>query len=163
MQYRMAAAMRAAVAAAIWTAVMAVFAAAGQQVPRGSLAGQPEIAGEIRDPATGDRWLLERDPAVPGGPGRLVRLAAGEPMPPQAARAGREQEKASPPVIRAGDRVGVEEHTAAMDAELEAVALSGAPSGARLRVRLKIGGRVVNAVALSPGRAAIRAAAGERP
>jgi hypothetical protein len=165
----MAAAMRAAVAAAtIMAAMKAAFpastaAGAGWSAARPALAGQPDIAGEIRDPATGDCWLLERNPAAPGGPGRLVRIAAGEPMPRQAAKAGRQKEKASPPAIRAGDRVVVEEHTAAMDAELEGVALNGARSGSMLRVRLKIGGRVVNAVALAAGRAAIRPAAGVRP
>ncbi len=161
--------MKATVAATtIMAAMLAVFpaaaaAAAGRPAPPGACAEQPEVAGEICDPATGDRWLLERDPAVPGGPGRLVRIAAAGPMPRLAASAGRQRQKPSPQTIRAGDRVVVEEHAAAMDAELEGVALSGARSGAMLRVKLKMGGRVVNALVLGPGRVEIRSAAGVRP
>ena len=56
-------------------------------------------------------------------------------------------------MIRAGDALLVEEHTAVVDARLEAVALESAAKGARFKARLKIGGKVVRAVAISPGRA----------
>ncbi len=109
-----------------------------------------EIVREIDDPHTGSRWLLMRDLSHPGGPGRL--LLAGEfrnHLRPS-------QPGVEPPrtVIRAGDRLVVEENTAVVEARLEAVALGPAVVGSPLDVRLKIGGKVVRAVALGPGRAA---------
>jgi flagella basal body P-ring formation protein FlgA len=56
-------------------------------------------------------------------------------------------------VIRTGDALLVEEHTAVVDARLEAVALESAAKGARFKTRLEIGGKVVRAIAISPGRA----------
>lgn len=154
------------IAAAIFTAGLA--GAASQKVARAFPAAAPTAASnivrEIGDPATGDRWLLERDPAAPGGPGRLVRVSVGEDTPTQDASGQCRDDRTLPPrVIHAGNRVVVEEHTAVMDAELEGVALNGARSGASLRVRLKIGGRVVSAVALGPGRVAITPVRGARP
>ena len=67
------------------------------------------------------------------------------------------------PVIHAGDRLTVEEHTAVADAALEARALNPAARGSALEVRLAIGGRVVRAVALGPGRAAFQREIGGRP
>jgi flagella basal body P-ring formation protein FlgA len=61
------------------------------------------------------------------------------------------------PVIRAGERLIVEESTAVVDARLEAVALGPAAIGSPLNVKLAIGGKVVRAVALAPGRAAFQA------
>lgn len=109
-------------------------------------ANQP-VLREIVDPHSGVHWLLVRDAAHPGGPGRLLEL------PPDSAL-----ETTVPPalpVIRIGDRVRVEEHTSIADAVLDSVALGTAGPGAPLRVRLKIGGRIVQAVALAPGRAAL--------
>jgi hypothetical protein len=57
-------------------------------------------------------------------------------------------------IIRAGDKVVVEEHSATTDAYLEGLALGPAGPGSALNVRLSIGGRVVRAVAVAPGRAA---------
>jgi len=67
------------------------------------------------------------------------------------------------PVIRAGDRLIVEEKTAVAEVRLEAVALGPAGNGFPLLVRLKIGGRVVRAVALGPGRAAFAPETEARP
>lgn len=118
---------------------------------------QGEIVREIDDPHTGDRWLLMRDNNLPGGPGRLV-LVAGERN-----RAGAIQRPANwgsetlhLPMIRAGDQLIVEEHTAIADAVLEARAMNPAALGSMLNVRLAIGGRVVRAVAAGPGRASIQ-------
>lgn len=116
----------------------------------------PELAAgvvlkEIDDPGSGVRWLLVEDPAHPGGPGRMVAVrqsgASAEPRAPAAAK--------TRPVLRSGDAVQVEEHSAVVDASLQGVALSAARAGERLRVRLRVGGRVVTAVALGPGRAAL--------
>jgi len=136
---------------------------------RGQISGP--VVRVIDDGATGDRWLLLRDAADPGGPGRMVRVErtgaeAGaedsnrrsEPRPmgtkkqtARGAAAGAELR----PVIRADDALVVEEHTAVVDAQLEATALGSAAIGSEFEARLKIGGRVVRAIALGPGRAAL--------
>jgi hypothetical protein len=67
------------------------------------------------------------------------------------------------PVIRSGDRVIVEEHTAVVDAVLEARARRPAAAGAVFEARLAIGGRVVRVVALGPGRAQLQPETGARP
>jgi len=110
-----------------------------------------ELLKEIDDPCTGNRWLLLRDAADPAGPGRLV-LAGG----PQTGSGSAPEPLHAPGptlIIRAGDALIVEEHTARVDARLQAVALSRAEFGARFTARLKIGGRVVRVVAVAPGRA----------
>jgi len=121
---------------------------------------QGEIMREIDDPHTGDRWLLVRSDEFPGGPGRMVlvssvRGAAGSAQPIVEAPA--------PPVIRSGDRLVVEEHTAVVDAVLEARALGPAAVGAAFHARLAIGGRVVRVLALGEGRAALQPETEMRP
>ncbi len=117
-------------------------------------AGPPvqEVIRVIDDAQLGDRWLLLRDPERPGGPGRLV-LDARQSDTQGHAKKDDTQPRESSPVIRAGDALIVEEHTAVVDARLEAIALSSAAKGAEVKARLKIGGRVVWVVALAPGRA----------
>ena len=73
----------------------------------------------------------------PGGPGRLVlRQSFGNEPGAQAQEtdrcAGARQQAVPPPaaVIRAGDGLIVEEHTAVVEARLEAVALGPAVRGA---------------------------------
>lgn len=121
---------------------------------------QGEVVREIDDPHTGDRWLLVRNDQVPGGPGRLVLVAAHRNLPGgrilRLADEAREAEVL--PVIRAGDRLIVEEHTARVDAVLEARALNPAVLGSAFDVRLAIGGNRVRAIALGPGRAALQGA-----
>jgi len=126
-------------------------------IGNGAAAGDPMRGSPVReidDPSTGNRWLLERGVEHPGGPGRLVLAGRNH----AAARAGKGQSPAGEaisgmPVIRAGDVVTLVAHTAVMDAALESLALAPAAAGATLRVRLKIGGRVMEAVALGPGKA----------
>lgn len=67
---------------------------------------------------------------------------------------------AAKPVIHAGEAVQVEEHSAVVDANLQAVALSSAAPGGILRVRLRIGGRVLRARAVAAGRATLEPAGG---
>jgi hypothetical protein len=120
------------------------------------------VVREIDDPHTGDRWMLMRDPAHPEGPGRLV-LAAGPGFEPVSASTSDRRQpdplatERAPfhPVIHAGDALIVQEHTAVVDARLEAVALSPAAEWAIFRARLKIGGKVVRAVAVSAGNAVL--------
>ncbi len=142
--------------------------------PAASVRSQQQVTGavirEIDDPHTGDRWLLMRDPNRPGAPGRMVLAQAGTRRLRQVGT-----EDAAPvvswpatsvqtiPVIHAGDRLIVEENTPLVEMRLEAVALGQALSGAPLNVRLAIGGNVVRAVALGPGRAVFAQAVGVRP
>jgi hypothetical protein len=124
---------------------------------------QGQLYREIDDPSTGERWLLLRNREFPGGPGRFVRVATSG----NAAGGGSEplasQLAAALPVIRSGDRVVVEEHTAVVDAVLEARAMKPAAVGAAFEVRLSLGGRVVRVVALGPGRAVFEPETGARP
>ena len=125
-----------------------------------------EIVREIDDPHNGARWLLMRNPDHPGGPGLLV-------MVPHARSANQQRLTGGPlpspvaeplqPVIRAGERLVVEESSPVVEARLEGVSLGPAVIGSPLDVRLKIGGKVMRAVALGAGRAALQAEAGVRP
>jgi hypothetical protein len=126
---------------------------------------QGKILREIDDPHTGDRWLLLRNGKLPGGPGRLVRVADDRKKFGSAAlqTAGQPGNAALQPVIRAGDRLIVEEHTARVDALLEARALNPATLGSVLDVRLSVGGKVLRVVALGPGRAALQTETSVRP
>jgi len=125
-----------------------------------------QVVREIDDPHLGTRWLLVRDPQHPGGPGRLtmVPLVSNRTQRRRAGGAATEfVRELRLPVIRAGDRLIVEAITPVVEARLEAVALSPAEVGSMLEARLKIGGRVVPAVALGPGRAALQLESGVRP
>jgi len=141
---------------------------------QGELA-RSEIVREIDDPHTGVHWLLLRDARHPGGPGRLV-ASADSPQPEGRNQAGTTRMGGGPtaqpsepdlisyhPLIHAGDRLMVEESTPVVEAHLEAVALGPAALGSVFNVRLKIGGRVVRAVAVAPGRANLEAGTGVRP
>ncbi len=59
----------------------------------------------------------------------------------------------APLVIHAGDALVVEEHSYVVDGRLQATALGSAAAGSEFEARLKIGGKVVLAVALEAGRA----------
>lgn len=134
----------------------------GGSAPSGTnaAAATPHVQGireqnlyrEIDDPHSGAVWLLFRDSDHPGGPGRLV-LAAQQSHTRTGAAKDRAPIAESQPVIRAGDALIVEEHTAVVDARLEAIALRSASKDAQFKARLRIGGRVVRVMALGPGRA----------
>ncbi len=127
---------------------------------RAAVSSSGEVVREIDDPNTGDRWKLMRDAAHPEGPGRLMLAARPGIEPVSVKTAGGKQQaisatKGTPfhPVIHAGDKLIVEEHTGVVEARLEAVALGPAAQGAVFKARLKIGGKVVRAVAVSVGHA----------
>ena len=125
-----------------------------------------EVVREIDDPQTGDRWLLTRDPSCPSGPGRLVLAAVGLDT---AHAQGPEGSNVLPktakliPVIHTGDHLVVEENTRVAEVILEATALGPALLESPLQVRLSIGGNVVRAIALGPGRAVFVRKTGARP
>jgi hypothetical protein len=105
------------------------------------------VVREIDDRHTGQHWILMRDPTHPGGPGVLV---VEESISHDRSLAGAINQVH--PVIRAGDRVTVEESSAKFDLKLGGIALYPAAQGAPLKVRLDITGKVVPAAALGPGR-----------
>jgi hypothetical protein len=107
------------------------------------------------DPWTGARWLLAVNPAHPGGPGVLV--ADGSPA--SSVPTAQPAIVAPPPaVIRAGDRLTVEESTPVLTARYSAVALVPAALGDTFLARLTVGAAPVRVVALGPGRARLAAA-----
>jgi hypothetical protein len=124
--------------------------------------GQAEVVSEIDDPANGDRWLLRRNEQNPAGPGQFTRIP-GHALTAEGRRQAAAPEARETPMIRPGDRLVVEEHTRVADSFLEARALNPAAAGAALDVRLTIGGKVLRAVALGPGRAALQTEKGARP
>jgi hypothetical protein len=148
MMKRMQLDMRTACTAALMAACVIVAQAAGSRAVATGV-GAPAWR-VIEDPHLGRRWVLARDPEHPGGPGKLVEKAAG------AAQSGSGPKAL--PVIRAGDRVLVEENTRVARGLFEAVALGTARPGASFRVRLCVGGRVVWAIAMGPGRATLAGA-----
>lgn len=127
-------------------------------------AAPDNVLREIEDPFTGDLWLLLRDLSRTGGPGRLV-LAHQQTGAPKTADHGPAQTASAGerPIIHSGDAVIVEEHTATVDARLEAIALGPAVNGAYFKARLKIGGRVLRVAAVSPGRAVFAPESGRKP
>ena len=127
------------------------------------------VVREIDDPHTGAHWLLIRDPSHPGGPGRLLR-AEGPHNPSRQRNLARKDGAGVEPshvelhaVLHAGDRLIVEEHSPTVEARLEAVALGPAVIGSALNVRLSMGGKVVRAVVLAPGRAVLQPGMEARP
>ena len=118
------------------------------------------FGGPIRvivDPATGDRWLLRRDAAHPGGPGRWARVMRGPARGGTPGGAAPATAAAGKPVIHAGDRLIVEENTPVVEAHLEAVAMTSAAAGGAVQVRLAIGGAVLSATVRAPGLAEMTA------
>lgn len=109
------------------------------------------VLREIKDPSSGARWFILHDASHPAGPGRMLPASDFAAAGSGSASAANEP----PDVIHRGDRVVVEEHTDAAESYLESVSLGGAPAGSAFEVRLKIGGKVVRAVAMAPGRAVL--------
>jgi hypothetical protein len=104
----------------------------------------------------------EHLPEHPSTPGKSVESTSAESLAsrpkPVALVMSIKHEPVQPPVrpmIRAGDHVRVEEHSAVVDARLEAVALGSASAGSVFNVRLAIGGKVMRAIADGPGRATL--------
>ena len=138
-----------------WLLMVAVVGISAQTADSTAAVPDGEVLRQIEDPSTGALWLLVRDPSHPAGPGRLV-LARQQMKTTQRAISGGAVQPLSAavrPVIHTGDVLTVEEHTGVVDARLEALALEPAVMGAHFKARLKIGGKVVRAVAVSQGRA----------
>lgn len=102
----------------------------------------------LDDPWTGIRWQLAADPDHPGGPGRLLPGSVSSAV-PQVDRPA----APSALIIRAGDRLLVEESAAGLHARYTAVAMAPAVRGGVFLARLAVSGRAVRVVATAPGRA----------
>jgi hypothetical protein len=110
------------------------------------------IVEERTDPATGARWMLMRDAEHSAELAHWVLADAGRERPAAAGATTTEPKL----VIHAGDKIVVQEETAVVNAWLEATALTGAKDGGELRVKLKIGGRILAVRAISPGTAEMK-------
>jgi hypothetical protein len=126
-----------------------------QEALEGHLYGQVpgSLPRDIVDPCLGIRWELMVDAQHPERPGRLVQVGRGvQPRTStnpsssfEGAYAGSttgtaRAAPATPPLIRAGDRVTVIQQTAILRARFQAVALEPAVGGQTMRVRL-LGGQ----------------------
>lgn len=131
----------------------AVAEARATEPPSGSV-----VVRSVTDPATGDQWLLLRDPQHPEAPGRYLlasSLNARQPGRPRSTELEAPMRMDARRAIRSGDRILVEESTPVLETSLEGVALQSAKAGDALTVRLKVNGRIVRAIALGPGHAAL--------
>ena len=120
----------------------------------------------IEDPSTHLRWMLLKDLRHPTAPAMLV------PVPNSSACIVHDGEDRGAvesiffrppavPVIRGGEKLIVEEHSSAADAQLEGTALGPAAMGEAFRVRLKKSGKILSVVADGPGRATMLAGRSE--
>jgi hypothetical protein len=116
------------------------------------LHGQTAAIAEIDDPHSGVRWELMRDPNHPGGPGRLTQMPGKE---NGNGKPGMKVPSRPAPVIRAGDRIAIDEDSSVAVIHLEAVALRPGSIGSDIPVRLKQGGSLFHAVVVGPGRATL--------
>lgn len=133
--------------------LLLVSIAAGQQT-----ASDPHerVVRQIDDPANGVHWLLVVDDRHPGGPARLVPSTELDAQTLAAAHLLK-------PVIHGGDRLVIEEHTALVDARLQAKALGPALAGAMFMARLEATGAVLRVRAVSPGLATLESTKEARP
>jgi hypothetical protein len=150
--------------------------------PVDSLREAGEAEREFVDPCLGSHWKIQTNAEHPGWPGRLVLMDAGavrggqrgnsasavsvEDKVGRVSSSSREVPRFSPNLalplaVRTGDRLIVEQDSAVLHAEFQAVALESARAGDRLRVRLSAGstaplsiaGKVVSVLVTGAGQA----------
>jgi len=97
------------------------------------------------------RWFIVRNLQSPAGPG-LMAMADESDVPNSEIPARR---SGASLVIRPGDFLLIEEHTAAADLYLEGVALESAELGGTINARLKLAGKIVKVTAVERGKAAL--------
>lgn len=98
-----------------------------------------------------DCWKLVRDPIHPAGPGDWLRLEGSGCAGRKKGEPGNLPENnGAPLVVRAGQRLLVEDHAALVEARVQAVALEPAHPGDLVQARLTAGGAVIRALVLSP-------------
>lgn len=106
----------------------------------------------VRDWGLHREWRMERDPAHPERPARLVEIpwdsAAADLNHPEPRRAAAVPQ---PPAVRAGMHVTVIRHGATAEICLRGTALGTARTGERVAVRAGLGNAVVHGVVRGPG------------
>jgi hypothetical protein len=112
----------------------------------------------IDDQATGHRWLLVKQLDRPEAPALLLQIAdapsCSKLLPAESEGRFSIAHQVFPrQIIRPGDSVILSEDSPVAEARLEAVAIQPAAAGQSLTVRLKLGGHLLRAVAIAPGRA----------
>lgn len=123
--------------------------------------GSPIVARIARSGSS--CWILTRDRDDPALPGLWQRGSGPDCKNPQPAGVSVASHAYAPLVIRAGDRVIVEDHSPMVDARLQAIALQSAHAGESLRARLVAGGGMVRVLAEGPGQAVLAPQEGLRP
>lgn len=103
----------------------------------------------LLDRGTGQTWALSEETQIPGAPRRMERVSAGA-----SARTLAENNSGNTipePAIRTGDKLIAIDCRAGVEAHLEATALGPAQIGHELKVRTKVFGATLVAVAVKPG------------
>ena len=118
--------------------------------------GQPWHQGDdyrreriVEDVGTGMAWLVVRNVLHPSSPDRMFPVSCDGFERPRR----RNVRKLANLIIHAGDSVIVTDQSLVLYARFQAVALGAAQAAEPVKVRLKIGGQVLQAIATSPGRA----------
>lgn len=126
--------------------------------PAAKLKASPAVR-VIEDRPQGLQWLLLRNADHPGGPGMLVPQLweKVDLNAPQSDERSALQTRANVmrlrPVIRAGERLTIEDDSPMAHLRIEAVAMMPASAEEVFKVSLSVGGATVKAIALGPGRA----------
>lgn len=131
--------------------VWALFVVAATLLSAVSAAGAQQSSRAIRilvDPATGLRWKLIANPACPEGPGMFVPDGFAPPSATAHPVPGGQH------LVRAGERLVINESTPNLVARYTAVALAPAARGDVIFARLTAETKPVRVVVLDPGRAA---------
>ena len=105
-------------------------------------------------------WILVKGTSVGGGPGKWLEEPFGACEPAQSDNrsivpSSDTKRAGAKPIIRAGERLLVEQNSERVQARLQATALEPAALGAILRVRFRSGGSPVQVVAIAPGHASL--------
>ena len=115
-------------------------------------------AQSFADPGTCKRWRYERNGDHPSWPPRLVMVSDEVSCSSQSnVNPGMKGQKTEwlrhhTIIVLAGDELAVSDETAALLANLEGVALNNGSPGEVIGVRLRLGGRIMRAQVLAPGR-----------
>ena len=113
----------------------------------------------IRDPASGMSWRVATDPLHPEWPAKLLEISNEDSCGVRSAGLLREDREsgmakaAQSPTVRAGDWLRVLQDTRVVHAEFNAMALSKGWPGDSIKVRLRLGGKVMRVKLTAQGQA----------
>ena len=114
------------------------------------------------DPGTAQQWFLLRDPSQPARPAKLIvvvhhRSDRTDRVSGRRSHSVTEGSGSDLPLVRAGDKIVLSEHSPGVESRFEATALSTASLGHVVSVRVDVWGRVLQAVVTGDARAEIQA------